>query len=42
MQIPGGESAAGRLVLVAIILALAALIASEWLARRAGMRFHGE
>src|SRR6476619_1335396 len=36
MQIPGGESAAGRLVLVAIILALAALIASEWLARRAG------
>ncbi len=42
MQIPGGESAAGRLVLVAIILALAALTASEWLARRAGMRFHGE
>jgi molybdate transport system permease protein len=42
MQIPGGESAAGRLVIVAIILALAALIASEWLARRAGMRFHGE
>jgi molybdate transport system permease protein len=42
MQIPGGEAGAGRLVIVAIILALAALVASEWLSRRAGMRFHGE
>jgi molybdate transport system permease protein len=42
MQVPGGEGAAGRLVIVAIIIALAALIASEWLARRAGTRFHGE
>jgi molybdate transport system permease protein len=42
MQVPGGESAAQRLVVVAIIIALAALIASEWLARRAGLRFHGE
>jgi molybdate transport system permease protein len=41
-QIPGGDAAAGRLVLVAIVIALAALVASEWLARRAGMRFHGE
>ena len=41
-QVPGGDAAAGRLVLIAIALALAALIASEWLARRAGMRFHGE
>ena len=41
-QVPGGDAAAGRLVLVAIALALAALIASEWFARRAGMRFHGE
>src|SRR4051795_118345 len=41
MQVPGGESAAQRLVVVAIIIALAALIASEWLARRAGLRFHG-
>ena len=39
---PGGDAAAARLVLVAIALALAALIASEWFARRAGMRFHGE
>jgi molybdate transport system permease protein len=41
-QVPGGDAAAGRLVLIAIALALAALIASEWLARRAAMRFHGE
>jgi molybdate transport system permease protein len=41
-QIPGGDAQAGRLVLVAIVLALAALIASEWLARRAAIRFHGE
>lgn len=42
LQIPGGDAAAGRLVLIAIALALAALIASEWFARRAGMRFQGQ
>ena len=42
LQVPGGESPAGRLVLVAIALSLAALIVSEWFARRAGMRLHGE
>jgi molybdate transport system permease protein len=42
LQVPGGEVIAGRLVLVAIALALGALILSEWLARRAGMRFQGE
>ncbi len=41
-NVPGGDAAAGRLVLVAIALALAALIVSEWFARRAGLRFHGE
>ena len=41
-QIPGGDAAAGRLVIVAIALALLALVASEWFARRAGMRYHGE
>jgi molybdate transport system permease protein len=41
-QIPGGDAAAGRLVLVAIAISLAALIVAEWLARRAGTRFHGE
>jgi molybdate transport system permease protein len=41
-QVPGGDAAAGRLVLIAVALAFAALIASEWLARRAAIRFHGE
>jgi molybdate transport system permease protein len=42
IQVPGGDAAAARLVLIAFVLALAALIASEWLARRAAIRFHGE
>ena len=42
MQIPGGDAAAGRLVLFAIALALAALVVSDWFARRAGMRVQGE
>jgi molybdate transport system permease protein len=41
-QVPGGDAEAGSLVLVAIALALAALIASEWFARRASIRFHGD
>ncbi len=41
MQIPGGDAAAGRLVLFAIVLALAALVVSEWFARHAGMRVQG-
>src|SRR6266849_2975796 len=41
-QVPGGDANAGRLVLVAIAIALAALIVSEWFARRAGTRYHGE
>jgi molybdate transport system permease protein len=41
-QVPGGDDAAGRLVLVAIAISLLALVLSEWLARYAGMRFHGE
>jgi len=42
LQVPGGDAAAGRLVLVAIALSFVALIASEWFARRAGLRFQGE
>jgi molybdate transport system permease protein len=42
LQVPGGEALAARLVVVAIALSLAALIISEWFARRAGMRFQGE
>jgi molybdate transport system permease protein len=41
VNVPGGDAAAGRLVIIAIVLALAALIVSEWFARRAGMRLHG-
>jgi molybdate transport system permease protein len=41
-QVPGGDAAAGRLVLIAIALAFAALVTSEWLSRRATIRFHGE
>ena len=41
-QVPGGDLQAMRLVVVAIAIALVALIASEWFARRAGLRYHGE
>jgi molybdate transport system permease protein len=41
-QVPGGDAAAGGLVLISIALAFAALVVSEWLARRASFRFHGE
>ena len=41
-QVPGGDAAAFRLVAVAIVISLAALIASEWFARRAGLRYHGD
>ncbi len=33
-HMPGGEAGAGRLVIIAVVVSLAALIASEWLARR--------
>src|SRR5262249_40369332 len=39
-QVPGGDVPALRLVGVAIALALAALVVSEWFARRAGVRLH--
>ena len=41
MQVPGGDAAALQLVIVAIIISLAALIGSEWFARRAATRLHG-
>jgi molybdate transport system permease protein len=40
-QVPGGDAAALSLVIVAIIISLAALMASEWFARRAQARLHG-
>jgi molybdate transport system permease protein len=41
-QVPGGDAAALRLVVVAIVIAMAALLASEVLARRAMRRLHGD
>jgi molybdate transport system permease protein len=40
-QVPGGDAAALSLVIVSVIISLAALMASEWLARRATARLHG-
>ncbi len=40
-QVPDGDSAAMQLVIVSIIISVAALMASEWLARRAAARLHG-
>jgi molybdate transport system permease protein len=40
-QVPGGDAAAARLVVVAIAIALVALVVSEWFARRAGARAYG-
>src|ERR1700694_4892357 len=41
-QIPNADASALRLVVVAILISFAALLASEFLARRAGARIHGE
>jgi molybdate transport system permease protein len=41
IQTPEGDSAALRLVIVSILIATAALVASEWFARRALRRLHG-
>ena len=40
-QVPGGDAAALNLVIVAIAISFAALLASEWFARRAAARLHG-
>ncbi|HXD44855.1 MAG TPA: molybdate ABC transporter permease subunit [Pseudolabrys sp.] len=40
-QVPGGDAAALQLVIVAVIISFAALVASEFLARRAAARLHG-
>lgn len=41
LQVPGGEEAAIRLVLWACVLAIGAVIVSEWLARRVASRIAG-
>ena len=40
-QVPNGDADALKLVVVSVIISLAALIAAEWLARRATARIHG-
>jgi molybdate transport system permease protein len=40
-QVPGGDAAALGLVIIAIVISLAALMASDWLAQRATARLHG-
>ena len=40
-QVPDGDRAAMQLVLVSIVISVAALVASEWLSRRAQARLHG-
>jgi molybdate transport system permease protein len=39
--VPGGDTAAMRLVVIAILISLGALVVSEWFGRRAGARVHG-
>jgi molybdate transport system permease protein len=41
IQTPDGDAAAARLVIVSIVIAMGALIASEFFARRAMQRLHG-
>ena len=41
IQTPDGDVAALRLVIISVAIAVAALIASEWFARRATRRLHG-
>jgi molybdate transport system permease protein len=40
-QVPGGDAQALKLVAIAVLIALLALIVSEWFGRRAGARVHG-
>jgi len=40
-QVPSGDADALKLVIVSVIISLVALIAAEWLARRATARIHG-
>jgi molybdate transport system permease protein len=41
LQVPGGEAQAGRLVIVAIVIAMGALLASEWVGRAVARRVAG-
>lgn len=41
LQLPGGEASVARLAVLSVLLALAALVLSEWLARRIGAGWWG-
>ena len=41
IQTPDGDAAAMRLVVVSVLMSMAALVVSEWFARRALLRLHG-
>ena len=41
IQTPDGDAAAMRLVIVSVLMSMVALVASEWFARRALLRLHG-
>lgn len=41
LQVPGGETAASRLVIVAVVIAMSALLLSEYVARRVARRVAG-
>ncbi|WP_170751422.1 molybdate ABC transporter permease subunit [Ruegeria lacuscaerulensis] len=41
LQVPGGEAAATRLVVISVVIALSALLASEFIARRVAARVAG-
>jgi molybdate transport system permease protein len=41
IQVPGGDADALKLVVISIFICVAALLASEWLAKRATARLHG-
>ncbi|MGY9015345.1 MAG: molybdate ABC transporter permease subunit, partial [Rhodospirillales bacterium] len=40
-QAPGGDSIALRLVFLSLVLAMGALLASEWLSRKTHFKVHG-
>lgn len=42
LQVPGGESTAGRLVIVSVVIAMVALLLSEFIAQRVAKRIAGQ
>lgn len=42
LQVPGGDASAARLVLVSVVVAMGALLLSEWIGRRVAQRIAGK